>query len=65
MANDGRLQGNGLVQVRVDATVYGFLLAARCPPWDGPLQRAVNERPALTGFCDAVARRVWGAPVET
>ncbi|MCA9717147.1 MAG: glutathione S-transferase family protein [Myxococcales bacterium] len=49
----------------VDATVYGFLLAARCPPWDGPLQRAVNERPALTGFCDAVARRVWGAPVET
>ncbi len=43
----------------VDATVYGFLLTARCAPWDGPLQRAVNEHGALARLCDAIARRYW------
>ena len=43
----------------LDATAYGFLLAAKAPPWDGPLQRALRRHPNLVHLCDAIERRYW------
>ncbi|MCX4244169.1 glutathione S-transferase family protein [Paraliomyxa miuraensis] len=43
----------------VDAIAYAFLVAARCPPWNGPLQQAVAARPNLMAYCEAIERDYW------